>query len=251
MEKPLAYRDRTLHQLPEHTIDIQETVKDLDIFCKTQQMVINEKKTKTVVFNTAITKDFYPRLKNTNNVEYENVEEFKLLGVDFITHSKQGIKWDTYVNKLIRSSYANLWILKRLLVQGVSIDDLLLTYTSRVRQKLEQNVPLWHFAISKELSQKLENVQKACLFVILGNLATTDYHCNLLMLNLEPLYDRREKLCKTFARKSFKHPVHRNMFELTKGQDTRSNQKVPVPMAKTARYGKSAIPNLAKLINFL
>ena len=68
MEKPLAQRDRTLHQLPDQAIDIQKMVKDIDIFCKTQQMIINEKKTKTVVFNTSKTKDFYPRLKNTNNV---------------------------------------------------------------------------------------------------------------------------------------------------------------------------------------
>ena len=89
------------------------------------------------------------------------------------------------------------------------------------------------------------------LFVILGNLATTDYYCNLTMVNLEPLIDRCEKLCKIFARKSYKHPVHKNMFGSAQSKSTRSKQKVHVPTSKTSRYGKSAIPSLAKLLNTL
>ena len=84
-------------------------------------------------------------------------------------------------------------------------------------------------------SEKIENVQKACLYVILGSLATNDYYCNLTMVNLEPLCNRREKLFRNLARKTFK----------------RSKQKVHIPLAKTARYEKSAIPNLARVINTL
>ena len=59
------------------------------------------------------------------------------------------------------------------------------------------------------------------------------------------------KSCAKPLRGSPLNTQYRNMFELTKGKDTRSKQKVHVPMAKTARYAKSAIPNLAKLINSL
>ena len=134
-------------------------------------------------------------------------------------------------------------------MQGVSIDDLLLTYISRVRVRLELNVPLWHFAISKKLNDKIENVQKACVIIILGRLATSDYYCNLAMLNLDPLSNRREKIIKKIARKTYKHPTHRNMFDIIEGWPTRSNLKVRVPETKTARYAKSAVPNLAKIIN--
>ena len=82
-------------------------------------------------------------------------------------------------------------------------------------------------------------------------MATSDYYCNLAILNIEPLENRRELLCKKFARKTFKHPVHRQMFTLRKGNKTRSGCKVVVPEAKTARYEKSAIPSLAKIINSL
>ena len=144
-----------------------------------------------------------------------------------------------------------MWILKRLAEIGVSIQDILTTYLSRVRVHLEQNVPLWHFSISKQLRSKLENTQKACLYIILGRMATPDYYCNLAMLNLEPLENRRDILCKKFARKTFKHPVHRQMFTIRQGEKTRSGCKVVVPKAKTARYERSTIPSLARIINSL
>ena len=57
--------------------------------------------------------------------------------------------------------YSNMWILKRMSELGVSMGDQLMTYLSRVRVYIEQNVPLWHFSITKQLSNKIENIQKA------------------------------------------------------------------------------------------
>ena len=69
------------------------------------------------------------------------------------------------------------------------------------------------------------------------------------MLNLEPMVNRREKLCRKFARKTLKHPVHGKMFTIKKGNKTRSSHKVIEPAAKSARYRKSSIPSLARLLN--
>ena len=119
-----------------------------------------------------------------------------------------------------------MWILKRLAELAVSTEDLLMTYQSRVRIHLELNVPLWHFSISKKLSSYIEKVQKSCVFIILGKLATPNYYCNLDRLNLELLSDRREKLCIKFAKKTLKHPVHGKMFKLNEGRLTRGGRKV-------------------------
>ena len=132
---------------------------------------------------------------------------------------------------------------------GVSIDDLRIAYLSRMRVHLEQNVPLWHFSISNTLSKKIERVQKACLYIILGRHATPDYYCNLSMLNLEPLANRRDVLAKKFARKTLKHPVHSQMFNFTHRNNARSGRKVIEPKANMARYRKSSVPSLARLIN--
>lgn len=148
MESPLNYRVRTLHELPKDSC-LQTKLKEMDEFCKVQQMKLNISKTKTAVFNSATSRDFYPRMVNSEGTIYDNVEEFSLLGVDFVSHPKSGVKWDNYLQKCIRKVYSNIWILKHLAQMGVSSDDLLLTYTSRIRVHLEQNVALWHFSISQ------------------------------------------------------------------------------------------------------
>ena len=146
-----------------------------------------------------------------------------------------------------------MWILKRLSELGVSLQDILMTYESRIRVHLEMNVPLWHFSITKRLSDSIERVQRAAAFIILGKLASRDYICNLAMLGLEPLGERRNSLCREFAIKAMKHPVHSKMFTMVEGRQTRAKRKVVVPVfpAKTARYDRSSIPNLARIINAL
>ena len=72
--------------------------------------MINEKKTHTVVFNTATLKDFNPHISNPNGNIYNNVENFKLLGVEFETDKKKGINLDKYVNNCIKKGFINLWI---------------------------------------------------------------------------------------------------------------------------------------------
>ena len=156
-------------------------------------MKLNEKKTKTAVFNTATSKDFYPRLANSQGIIYENTEQFQLLGVDFTSHSKFGIKWDKYIQQCIKKAYSKMWVLKRLAELGVSVQDLLMTYVSRVRVNLEINVALWSSSITQQLRKKIENVQKASLYIMLDHMATSDYNRNLAMLDLEPLEERRKK----------------------------------------------------------
>ena len=81
--RPLNYRDGTLHYLPEESNTLQKRMTDVENFCKVQKMIINEDKTTTAMFNTATTKDSYHRIHNSNGTEYENVENFKFLGVTF------------------------------------------------------------------------------------------------------------------------------------------------------------------------
>ena len=95
----------------------------------------------------------------------------------------------------------------------------------------------------------IEKVQKACVFIILGKNASHDYFCNLAILGLEPLRDRRQELCKKFATKTFKHPVHGMMFRRNEGRKTREGRRVIVPVGKTARYNNSAVPSLSRILN--
>ena len=159
-------------------------MNDVIKFSSIQKFKINETKTQKVVFNTALSKDFYPRIHNANGEHYNHVEQFKLLGVDFRTDNKKGVSCDLYINNCIKKAFKKIWILRRLAEQGVSQDNLMLTYKSRVRGCVEENAPLWMFSLTKELSDKIERVQKISFCIILGKKSSIHYSQNLIALTL-------------------------------------------------------------------
>ena len=86
MERPLNYHDRNLLKLPENPGLLNTRMVQIDAFCKVQQMKINQSKSKTAVFNVSKTRDFYPRIADSNGKIYDNVEDLTLLGVDIVSH---------------------------------------------------------------------------------------------------------------------------------------------------------------------
>lgn len=249
MQRPLNFRDRTLHYLPEHANHLQNTINGVHEFCKIQKMIINEKKTQTVIFNTFKSKDFTPRIRNQNDEFYQNTEEFKLLGVDLASDKIKGISFNNYIDKCLQKGYTNLWIIRRLAEQGVSIENLLLAYNSRIRVCVEQNLPLYMFSLSDNLKKKIERLQKTSFFIILGKKSNKDYLENMKTLNAVPLEQRRIEIAENFAKKILKHPEHRNIFQFTGKGTTKSGKKVVVPFCRTARYERTAVPALAHIIN--
>ena len=240
-----------MHYLPEESSVLQTRIKEIKKFCDVQQMVINESKSKTAIFNSAIKKDFDPRLKYGEQ-KFDNVEEFELLGVKIVSHQKYGIKWDSYISECIQRGYTNLWVLKRLVELGAKFEDVLMTYCQRVRVHVEINTPLWTFSISQKLSDKIEKLQKSAVYIMLPLLGKhTNLHYNNIIeiMGLDLLKERRLLLSDEFVRKMFKHPEHRKMFTLCEGRTTRAGRKVIVPQGKTRRYQNSSIPSLAELLN--
>ena len=142
-----------------------------------------------------------------------------------------------------------MWILRRLVEKGVSIEKLVLTYNLRIKIYVEQNVPLWMFSISKAMKLKIENLQKTSVYIILGKYAHPNYLLNLSILDMETLEERRDKIALKFATKILKHPEHRQIFNFKLSKLTRSGKMVIVPNFKTSRYGNSTVPSLARLIN--
>ena len=105
------------------------------------------------------------------------------------------------------------------------------------------------FSLTQRASKKIEKVQKIALYIILGNHAHKDYFCNLAILNLDTLESRRLIIAKNFSTKILKHPEHRKMFKISASKRTRSGKTIIEPTTRTARYRKSTVPSLARLIN--
>ena len=73
--------------------------------------------------------------------------------------------------------------------------------------------------------------------------------CNLAMLELDTMDERRESIALKFAGKLLKHPEHRKMFNFDLSSTTRAGRRVIVPVARTTRYERSTVPALANLMN--
>ena len=95
-------------------------MNNVDKFSEVHYFKVNQSKTHTVIFNTAIKKDFYPQIVNTDGVLYDNQDDFKILGINRSSHKRKGIDFNQYINKCIQKAYSNLWVLRRLAEMGVS-----------------------------------------------------------------------------------------------------------------------------------
>ncbi|KAI8492569.1 hypothetical protein Bbelb_296100 [Branchiostoma belcheri] len=82
---------------------------------------------------------------------------------------------------------------------GLDTSDLILIYIGFVRPVLEYACVIWHPGLTRELSQKIERVQKRSLRVILGS-EYDCYHTALDTTGLSRLDTRRDELCLRFAR---------------------------------------------------
>ena len=87
------------------------------------------------------------------------VKHVKLLGVII----SNDLKWDTYVSNIVKQANISLSIFKLLNKFNCPKIHSLRVYLSFIRPLLEYACPVWHSQLSKELSDKIESIQKRLL----------------------------------------------------------------------------------------
>ena len=173
----------------------------------TNDMFINEDKSKVMLFNTARDFDFMPKLTINQESCLEVVEQFKLLGVIL----RSDLKWHDNSNYICSRGYARLWMIRRLKSLGADLDDMLDVYCKQIRSILELAVPVWQPNLSNHEVKQIERVQKTAFHVILGQ-DYHDYPTALATLGVQSLSERRVTLCLNFARKALKHEKYQSWF---------------------------------------
>ena len=209
-------------------------------------MQINEKKTKTMIFNYTNNYKFTTRLTiNDKNVEV--IDSTRLLGT-IITND---LTWDANVAEIVRKCNARMELLRKLAGFGVPVEDMKNIYFLFIRSLLEQSATVWHSSLTQENRDDLERVQKSALKIILQE-NYQNYSYALNKLDIETLDERREHLCMNFALKCLKNPRFKEMFPLNdKCHDmhTRCPEKYKVQFALNNRLQNSPVTYMQRLLN--
>ena len=95
--------------IPPENLKSQTYLNEINSWTTKQRMLINKKKTKTMVFNFTDKYQFSTRLSLDNEI-LETVKETKLLG----TIITEDLKWDKNTNSITKKAYARLELLRKL-----------------------------------------------------------------------------------------------------------------------------------------
>jgi hypothetical protein len=168
-------------------------LKEINDWTVKQKMVINEKKSKTMIINYTNKYQFTTRL-SINDKVLEVINHARLLG----TIISDDLSWDLNTANLVKKANARMELLRKLASFGTSKDELKDIYILFIRSHLEQSAVVWHSSLTENNRNDLERVQKTALKIILGN-KYISYEQALQKLDLENLDDRRKSLWLNFA----------------------------------------------------
>ena len=168
----------------------------------------------------------------------------KLLGVII----SADLKWNQYIDYIVKKARKRFWYLRRLSQLGASIDTLMDIYQTSIRCLMEDTAPVFAGALTKTNIEELENVQKGVFRIILRG-KYRDYNNALEILDQESLENRRKVIALEFAKKNFNHPKMKHLFPISKNKSTRRGPKFIETLFKKTRAQNGPISYLIRLLN--
>ena len=105
------------------------------------------------------------------------------------------MKWSYNIKYIVQKGYNRLWTLRRLKALGAGPEDLNDVFLKQIRSVLKLAVPAWYPGVTQAHILDIERVQKATLYIILGE-KYTSYSSALKTTKLECLATRRNTLCE-------------------------------------------------------
>ena len=232
--------------IPAENLQSQGWLDNIDAWTENQKMMINTKKTKTMIFNFTKNFQFSTRLK-IKNENIEVINSTKLLG----TILSDDLKWDLNTDTLVKKANARMQLLRKVASFDAPVQDLKEIYILFIRSILEQSAPVWHSSITEENSNDLERIQKSAVKIILKD-NFKGYKRGLAQLGIESLEERRKELCLNFANKCVKNTKLEHMFprnDKSHVMGTRKEEAFKVQHATTGRLKKSPIIYMQNLLN--
>ena len=137
--RPLNYHARTGHILERDTNRMQDELEELMNYATEHEMIVNEDKTKVILFNNRRSYDFQPHMMLNTKEPLEVVEEIKLLGIVI----RSDLSWSSNTNNMCKKAFSRMWIIRRLKALGAENGELVDIYRQQILSVLELAVPVW------------------------------------------------------------------------------------------------------------
>ena len=222
--------------LPPHTYNAQYNLDQLSLWTTDNLMLLNPLKCNYIMFSRS-QEVFATRLKvNRDIIKQQNAVQILGCWVQ-----EDAGKWSRNTTELCKGAYARLSMLSKLKYTGVSIEDMLNIYNLFIRSKAEYMSALWHIGLTQEEDQKIENIQKYSLKIILQEMFI-DYDTALEICALQKLSQRRQSHCLSFVKGMF--PLNPKV-----PLNLRYTEKYEVNFAHTKNYKNSTLPHCQCLLN--
>ena len=227
-------------------LQIQKNIEDIEEWTKNKQMKLNGRKSCGMIFNFTQKYQFTSRI-TMQGQPLEIVDHTKLLGV-ILTND---LRWSRNTDFIIKRANARMEILRRLSGFNSPVKDMIQTYISYIRSILEQSCVIWHSSLTQEDSEALERVQRNAFRNILKE-NYESYENALLLLKMDTLFERREKLLFSFGQKCEKLEQTKDLFNRKVNEhqmNHRFEEKYHVLKANTERMRNSTVPYIQRLLN--
>jgi hypothetical protein len=247
-QRPLTRQERFGTVLRAEENVLQHELDAFTAFAEDNKFVINKKKCFVMKFCRARTYDFPPELTVGGSPILEQKDTLKILGVQV----QSDLGWGAQCNQMVRRATNTIWILRRMKSLGVAEPTLVQYWKSEGRVHLEMAVPVWHSSLTLAQSRALCRAQRVAMAAITGRWEPS-HTAQLQQLGLEPLPERRARLCRRFAMRTATRSRHQDLFQPTGStRPERGCRPRPLyrePHARTAAYNRSALPYLTRLLN--
>ena len=163
------FRNQVPNDVPSHgqiipnvNLRSQGYIEDISKWTKNQQMLISEKKTKSMIVNFTENFQFHTRLKlNDSNIQV--VEKMKILGT-IITNK---LSWSENCDNLVKKVNARIQLLRKVRSFGSTVEEMVGLWKTYCLSVLDQSCVLWDSGLTMENKSDLERTQKTFAKLVL------------------------------------------------------------------------------------
>ena len=173
-----------------------------------------------------------------NGKEVEIVESAKLLGVTI----SNNLSWHAHIKEVVKKASKRLYYLVQLKRARLPAKDLVLFYTSCVRSVMDYAVPAFYHSLPQYLKNELIRLEKRAISIINPGM---DYSATGEILNIKPIEEHHNFLCKNLFDNVTKDPNHK-LYDLLPQKhnwhhDLRNGHEFDIPRFNTNRTKNSFI----------